>query len=103
MMRRKRKSGGISFKTAILLVLVVALGVVCLTRYSNIYRQKQKLLEEKRSLESQSEALSEKLMRLRMQEEMGQDDQYIESVARSRLDMVYPGEVIFRVGEKQYG
>ena len=42
-------------------------------------------------------------MRLRMQEEMGQDDQYIESVARSRLDMVYPGEVIFRVGEKQYG
>ncbi|MBQ1574055.1 MAG: septum formation initiator family protein, partial [Clostridiales bacterium] len=36
------------------------------------------------------------------QEEFGKDDAYVESVARSQLDMVYPGEVIFRVQGEKY-
>ena len=46
---------------------------------------------------SQSEALSNQLRQIRAQEELGKDNTYIESVARAQLDMVFPGEIIFRV------
>ena len=51
---------------------------------------------------SSLQSLSEKLQQIKAQEKFGEDDAYIESVARSQLDMVYPGEVIFRVsGDEQ--
>ena len=59
-------------------------------------------MAENRSLVAQSEALSERLKQIRAQEEFGKDDSYIESVARSQLDMVYPGEIIFRVSGDKY-
>ena len=76
--------------------------IMCVTKYHNINRQKERLLAENASLIAQSEALSEKLKQIRAQEEFGQDDAYIESIARSQLDMVYPGEVIFRVSGEKY-
>ena len=48
------------------------------------------------------EELSDKLKQIRAQEEFGKDDAYVESVARAQLDMVYPGEVIFRVTGEKY-
>ena len=48
------------------------------------------------------EELEDKLKQIRAQEEFGKDDAYVESVARSQLDMVYPGEVIFRVQGEKY-
>jgi len=98
----RRKTGGISFLTAMICIAFVVIGILCITKYANINKQKERLMAENASLVAQSEALSEKLKQIRAQEEFGQDDAYIESVARTQLDMVYPGEVIFRVTGEKY-
>lgn len=102
MRKVRRKTGGISFITAMICITCIVIGIVCLTKYANIHRQKERLVAENASLVAQSEALSDKLKQIRAQEEFGKDDAYIESVARSQLDMVYPGEVIFRVTGEKY-
>ena len=102
MRKVRRKTGGISFITAMICITCIVIGIVCLTKYANIHRQKERLVAEYASLVAQSEALSDKLKQIRAQEEFGKDDAYIESVARSQLDMVYPGEVIFRVTGEKY-
>ena len=63
----------------------------------NNTQQKARLKAENSSLIAQSNALSEQLRQIRAQEEMGKDNTYVESIARAQLDMVYPGEIIFRV------
>ena len=91
------KTHGISFPRAIVYILFVVVAILCITRFSNIMEQRTRLKAENSSLIAQSESLSEKLAQIKAQEKFGEDDAYIESVARSQLDMVYPGEVIFRV------
>ena len=103
MRKVRRKTGGISFLTAMICISCVVVGILCITKYANIAKQKERLKAENASLVAQTEELQDKLKQIRAQEEFGKDDAYIESVARSQLEMVYPGEVIFRVGEKQYG
>ena len=102
MRKIRRHSGGRNFLTAMLCISFLLVVIMCVTKYHNINRQKERLLAENASLIAQSEALSEKLKQIRAQEEFGQDDAYIESIARSQLDMVYPGEVIFRVSGEKY-
>ena len=102
MRKVRHKTGGISFITAMICITFIVIGIVCLTKYANIHRQKERLIAENSSLVAQSEALSDRLKQIRAQEEFGKDDAYIESVARSQLDMVYPGEVIFRVTGEKY-
>ena len=102
MRKVRRKTGGISFLTAMIFICCVFVGILCITRYANIHKQKERLKEENASLVAQCEALSDKLKQIRAQEEFGKDDAYIESVARAQLDMVYPGEVIFRVTGEKY-
>lgn len=94
---KHKKTGGISFMTAMLCIAFVVIAILCVTRFSNIIKQKERLMAENRSLMSQSEALSNQLRQIRAQEELGKDNTYIESVARAQLDMVFPGEIIFRV------
>ena len=102
MRRVRRKTGGISFVTAMICICCVVVGILCITRYANIAKQKERLKAENSELIAQSEALSDKLKQIRAQEEFGKDDAYVESVARAQLDMVYPGEVIFRVTGEKY-
>ena len=80
----------------------VVVGILCITKYANVAKQKERLKAENASLVAQTEELQDKLKQIRAQEEFGKDDAYIESVARSQLDMVYPGEVIFRVQGEKY-
>ena len=102
MRKVRRKTGGISFLTAMIFIGCVFVGILCITKYANIHKQKERLKEENSALIAQSEELSDKLKQIRAQEEFGKDDAYVESVARSQLDMVYPGEVIFRVSGDKY-
>ena len=94
---KHKKTGGISFLTAMLFICFVVVIILCATRFMNITQQKARLKAENSSLKSQSMALSEQLRQIRAQEEMGKDNTYVESIARAQLDMVYPGEIIFRV------
>ena len=91
------RTHGITFPRAILCIGLVVVFIMCYTRFSNLIEQRARLKAENSSLIAQSESLSEKLQQIKAQEKFGEDDAYIESVARSQLDMVYPGEVIFRV------
>lgn len=102
MRKVRRKTGGISFLTAMICILCVVVGILCITKYANIAKQKERLKAENASLIAQTEELQDKLKQIRAQEEFGKDDAYIESVARAQLDMVYPGEVIFRVQGEKY-
>ena len=97
MRRVKRKTGGFSFLTTMILIVCVVVGILCITKYANIAKQKERLLAENSSLKAQSESLADDLKQIRAQEEMGKDNTYVESIARAQLDMVYPGEIIFRV------
>ena len=97
MRKMRHKTHGISFLRAIVYIALVVVAIMCITRFSNIMEQRARLKAENSSLIAQSESLSEKLGQIKAQEQFGGDDAYIESVARSQLDMVYPGEVIFRV------
>jgi len=92
------KSGGFTFLTAIILIAMAVIAVMCLTRTLNIIEQRQRLAAENESLISQSASLAEKLARLNAEAENGTDEAYVVSIARGNLDMVYPGEVIFRTG-----
>ncbi|MBO4460565.1 MAG: septum formation initiator family protein [Clostridiales bacterium] len=91
-----RKSGGISFLTAMIFIAFIVVAVLCITRFNNIMIQKQRLTSENSSLKAQASVLSDKLARINAQAEYGNDDQYVISIARGNLDMVYPGEIIFR-------
>lgn len=102
MRKIRRKSGGISFLTAMICISCIVIGILCITKYANIAKQKERLLAENASLKAQSESLADDLKQIRAQEEFQQDDSYVESVARTQLDMVYPGEVIFRVTGEKY-
>ena len=102
MRKVRRKTGGISFLTAMIFICCVFVGILCVTRYANIHKQEERLKAENAELVAQAEELSEKLKQIRAQEEFVKDDAYIESVARSQLDMVYPGEVVFRVTGEKY-
>ncbi len=102
MRKMHHKTHGITFPRAILCIVLVVVAILCFTRFSNIIEQRARLKAENSSLIAQSQSLSEKLQQIKAQEKFGEDDAYIESVARSQLDMVYPGEVIFRVsGDEQ--
>ncbi len=102
MLRVKRKTGGFSFLTTMICIVCVVVGILCITKYANIAKQKERLKAENASLVAQTEELEDKLKQIRAQEEFGKDDTYVESVARAQLDMVYPGEVIFRVQGEKY-
>ena len=94
---KHKKTGGISFPTAMLFICYVVVIILFATRLMNNTQQKARLKAENSSLQAQSYALSEQLRQIRAQEEMGKDNTYVESIARAQLDMVYPGEIIFRV------
>ena len=96
MRKIRRKSGGISFLTALIIIAFIVVAVMCITRFNNIMVQKARLTSENRSLQNQASVLSDKLARINAQTEYGNNDQYVVSIARSNLDMVYPGEIIFR-------
>ena len=88
--------------TAMICIVCVVVCILGITKYANINRHTERLMAENSTLVAQSEALSDKLQQIRAQEEFGKDDAYVESVARTQLDMVYPGEVIFRVSGDKY-
>ena len=80
---KKDRSVSSSIFTMVCIAFVVV-GVLCATRMYEIHKRKESLLEENRRLQEQKQGTR------------SDDSAYIENIARSQLDMVYPGEVIFR-------
>ncbi|MBO7453059.1 MAG: septum formation initiator family protein [Clostridiales bacterium] len=92
-----RKHNGISFLTAIMFVSFIVFGVLCVTRFYDLKKQHDRLSAESADLDRQKAALEEELMQIRKEANSSDNKAYIESVARTHLDMVYPEEIIFHV------
>lgn len=88
--------GGISLATTALFVVAVVVVVFCATRFYDIKIQSARLKKEAIELAQEEEELKTKIRTLQGYSEDGYDKNYIESMARQNLDMVYPGEIIFR-------
>ncbi len=81
--------------TIICLAFVVVV-VMCATKYYDVRMSRIRLEQEKANLEAQKAALEDRNNNILARGVAGRDADYVENVARSQLDMVYPGEIIFR-------
>ena len=101
MRKINRKHGGISLVTAVMFVSFIVFAVLCITRFYDLKEQYTRLHDEADALEEQKAELEEELMQIRKEANASDNRAYVESIARTHLDMVYPGEIIFHVsGDK---
>jgi len=94
--RVKHKSNGISPVAAMVFIAFIIVAILCCTRLYDIKTRGDRLSAENQQLIAQRDALKVKNQELQAQNLRGRDEAYVENIARSQLDMVYPGEIIFR-------
>lgn len=92
-----RKNHGISFLTAVMFVSFIVFAVLCITRFYDLKKQHERLSKESAELDRQKKELQAELMDIRKEANNKDNKVYVEKVARTRLDMVYPEEIIFHV------
>lgn len=97
MKKMTRKHNGISFLTAVMFVSFIVFAVLCITRFYDLKKQHDRLSRESAELDRQKHELETELMQIRKDANNTDNKVYIEKVARTRLDMVYPEEIIFHV------
>ncbi len=96
-MKRKRRNTSFSLVMTVVCIAFVVVAVLCATRFYDVRQRRERLMKESRELQAQKQALIDKQEALKAQGAHSDDEVYIEQVARDQLDMVYPGEIIFRV------
>ena len=97
MKKKKHSDSPASLITTVVFIAFIVVGVRCYTRWVDIQERKARLVEENRQLIAQRDALEDRNNALLAQGARGNDDAYVERVAREQLDMVYPGEIVFKV------
>ena len=93
----RRGSSTRNLLMTVVCIAFVVVAILCATKLYDINTRKARLLEESRQLEAQKQALIDKNNAILAQGSRGSDAAYVEGVARNKLDMVYPGEIVFRV------
>ena len=78
-------------------VSFIVFAVLCITRFYDLKKQHDRLSRESAELDRQKHELETELMQIRKDANNTDNKVYIEKVARTRLDMVYPEEIIFHV------
>ena len=95
MAKRKHKRSGISGLFSVILVGLIIVLVLFATTSYDIYNKRERLKAEARELQAQEDALNDRKNQLEAQSGRSSAAD-IEDAAREQLDMVYPGEIIFR-------
>lgn len=93
--KKTQKIGGLSFLSTLLLLFFIVVAVLCATSFYNVHTRRQRLEAEAAALAQQEQALEERKSQLEAQSGRSSAKD-IEDAAREQLDMVYPGEIIFR-------
>lgn len=93
------KGNGISIRTAVFLFTLILLVVVSITKFIDVREQHNRLTAENVALKKEKESLQAELDKINKEANNLDSKVYIESVARTHLDMVYPDEIIFHVSE----
>lgn len=98
-MRRvsRKKKVRMSFVPAMIAIALVVVVVLLITKFNSIIKQRERIVAESRQLAAQEEELKSRLEELQLANGAGADAAKVETIARGQLDMVYPGEIIFRV------
>lgn len=99
--RRRKKSSRRQSPIASLLI-VVAVVVVCLaavTRTMALKKESRALAENEYILEQRLEEVKQESVRLDAETSYMQTNQYIEDVAKDKLGLVYPDEIVIKPNE----
>ena len=98
-MRRvsRKKRIKMSFIPAMISIALVVVIVLIITRFNSIMQQRERIVRESKQLAAQEQSLKDRLNSLQLQGGVGNDREKVEDIARGQLDMVYPGEIIFRI------
>ncbi len=95
---KRRRSTRKQSKIASLLIVVAVIFVCCVAciRVSNLNAKSKELKEAELSLEYKIEQANLEKENLIAQEQYMHTNQYIEDVAKDKLGMVYPDEIVIR-------
>lgn len=99
MRKVKQNRGGISLTTTVVIIAAVVAIVMCATKLRDVKIQTERLQAEAKQLAAEEEALKTRIRTLQGYNDDGYDADYVEAMARQNLDMVYPGEIIFKTEE----
>lgn len=91
------KHRGLSLGTALMFVSMIVVAVLCVTRFYDLRKQQERLNKEAQDLDRQKQELEDELLQIRKEANNTDNKVYIENIARTHLDMVYPEEIIFHV------
>lgn len=94
--RRKKNRKGLSFIAFIVLVFCVCVGI----RTAGLKKQSAELAERKLSLEKQIESEEQRTKELEELEKYMQTKRYMEEVAKEKLGLVYPDEILIEPDNK---
>lgn len=93
------KANGISISTTIMFLALILLVVMGITRFNDVREQTNRLKAESIELKKEKQALQEELDQIHKEANNNDSKAYVESIARTHLDMVYPDEIIFHVSD----
>ncbi len=97
MRRRGRKyKTGLGFVAAAMLVLFAIISY----KRIDLNAKRDQLLEEKQRYEQMYQKLTEEKEDIESYKDYVNSDEYIEHVAREKLGLVYPNDIVFEADEK---
>lgn len=98
--RRKKSTRRQSrLATFMIIAAVVLVCVVSVFRVSDLYAKSRELADTEYVLEQRIESAKQERENLAAQEQYMQTRQYIEDVAKDKLSLVYPDEIVIKPSE----
>ncbi len=92
--KKRRASRNIKGLFLILCVVLILCGMVAY-RKAALHKQQTAYAKEKAELEEQIDQLEAEGKEIENQKEYTKSKQFIEEIARDKLNLIYPGEVVF--------
>ena len=93
---RYRQSGKITFLVFVAVVFICVMSVV---HAASLHTKSKELAETEKVMELKVEQAKQEQEDLNAQEQYMQTNQYIEDVAKDKLGLVYPDEIVIRPSE----
>lgn len=99
---RSKNNKKISSRMGVITVIccLVLLAIVVFYKAKSLETQKQDLQVQAAELQEQLDDAKQRHKELEQKEEYMKTDDYVESVARSQLGLVYPDEIVIKPEEK---
>lgn len=95
-MRRKKKKKQARTGKICISCMVLVLTLIMSVQIVRLYHKDQEYQQQEKQLESQLNEEQQRSEELEQQQEYVGTDQYVEDMARTRLGMVYPDEILFK-------